>query len=921
MAKISVRAALVLLLLAAPQPRRAGERAPSIASVSLPLTFASNHGQFDPAVRFFARSRGCKLFFTDTEAIVQPGRGAPVHIRLAGANLRPRVSGRVEQPGRSNYFVGKDPGRWRTSVRTFGQVAYEGVYPGIDLVYYGNDRRLEFDFVVAPGSDPRSIALEFDGASRVSIGARGDLRIESADAEVSFEKPTVYQDAHTGRRAVTGEYALRGERRVVFDIGDYDRELPLVIDPALLGFSSYLGGAGSESADAITVDALGNIYVSGNTSSADFPTLAVSGAVLNGNGDVFVAKFKPDASALVYSTFLGGSSSETGYGIAVDAAGNAYVAGQTGSDDFPTRNAYQSRFAEGGSDAFLFKLDSTGALIFSTFLGGRASDGCAGLAIDPGANVYLTGETRSTDFPTTAGAFDRTCGTDGTCNPAEFGATYDAYVTKFDSGGKLVYSTYLGGSRDENLGGVGGAIAVDAAGNAYVTGTTYSIDFPTKNPYQAARRGTVDAFVTKLDATGSSLVWSTYLGGKEYESGNCIAVDPGGDVYVGGGTRSADFPFVNAFQSYTGNGYSTAFIARFSADGARLVYSSCLGGKPAFVNGEIARGIALDRDGNAYIAGESTSPDFPGTNAFQPPQGSSNAFVAKICPTGCLVYATTLGGPGQDIAYGIAVDASGNAYVVGETDSEEFPTAYAFQGKHGGAQFDAFMAKLVDSPLQLSPLTLDLGDIALSRQSKAQTITLRNTGTADVKINSIEKKAPGTSSSCGEFTVSNPQLPFTVAAGEKRDISVVFAPARDVDYDCLLQVGVDSPRRALGQVKLTGIGSGLVKVRTEYSSVYQGGRQEFSLTFTNPLSTSLSFDFYLVLIPPNGLAAPMAQTPVSLSGDQVVKIEDLVLPVGSSADTGKYTMAAITTRSDTGILWTSMAQFTVYRLYYPPAKQ
>jgi hypothetical protein len=414
------------------------------------------------------------------------------------------------------------------------------------------------------------------------------------------------------------------------------------------------------------------------------------------------------------------------------------------------------------------------------------------------------------------------------------------------------------------------------------------------------------------------------LGGNEYETGYAIALDRNGDVYVAGGTESPDFPAVNAFQSYAGEGLWNAFITRFSADGMRLVYSSCLGGNPSFVNGEIAHGIAIDREGNAYIAGESTSPNFPGVNPFQPPQPSSNGFVAKVCPTGCLVYATTLGGHGQDHVNAIAVDASGNAYVVGQTDSTEFPTAFAFQKNHGGSQFDAFMAKVVDVPLSLSTLTLDLGDIPLSHQSKPQAITLTNTGSADLKIESIEKKETGavaSSSSCGAFAISGPQLPFTIPAAGKRDLSVVFTPAADADYDCFLQIGVAQPLRAMARTKLLGIGSGLVSVKIEYSYVYQGGNAEFSLKFTNPTSQPLQFDLYLFLMFPNGPRVPLMEVPIALSGDQAVKIEEIKLPIPATAPTGKYTLGGIAARSDTGFLCVSTAEFTVNRPFYVPPKQ
>jgi len=342
--------------------------------------------------------------------------------------------------------------------------------------------------------------------------------------------------------------------------------------------------------------------------------------------------------------------------------------------------------------------------------------------------------------------------------------------------------------------------------------------------------------------------------------------------------------------------------------------------RPAEVNGEIAHGIALDRDGNAYIAGESTSPDFPGVNAFEPPQASTNAFVAKIGPKGSLVYSTTLGGNGSDHASGIAVDASGNAYVTGQTDSTEFPTAFAAREGRGGGDLEAFIARIVDAPLLLSTLTLDVGDLPLGHGSKTRTLTLTNTGTADMKVNSIEKKLTGDSSGCDVFTVSNEQLPFTIPAGNKRDVSVAFAPAADADYRCVLQVGVAEPVRAVARTELLGLGAGLVSVRTEYASVYQGFNAEFSLKFTNPLSAAIAFDLYVVVNSPTGQQAVIGQMPVVLSADQVKKIDEILFPVASSAPIGKYTITALAVR-DGGILCANTASFTVYRIAYPPRQE
>lgn len=499
--------------------------------------------------------------------------------------------------------------------------------------------------------------------------------------------------------------AATSSRRV--QVGDYDRTRPLVIDPVLV-YATYLGGSLADAGRRIAVDAAGNAYVTGATSSADFPTTAGALATTSTRPEAFVTKLNPAGTALLYSTYLGGSGADDGFDIAVDAAGNAYVTGITNSPDFPTTaGAFQATLAGGFfGDAFVTKLNPTGsALVYSTYLGGTGANQGRGIAVDTAGSAYVTGRTESADFPTTAGAFDTTP------NDTAFG---DAFVTKLNpAGSDLVYSTYLGGiGSDQGLG-----VALDAAGHAYVVGFTNSSDFPTTpgSHDRVLNNGVgfnADAFVTKLDPTGSALIYSTYLGGRSDDTGLAIAVDAASSAYVTGGTQSDDFPTTfGAFDGVLG-GNQDAFITKLDPAGAMLVYSTFLGGSFP----DLGSDIKVDGAGRAHVTGNTGSVNFPTTaDAFQATLAggfSSDAFVTILDPTGTLlVYSTYLGGTGGDFGHGIALDAAGNTYVVGFTESADFPvTAGAFDTTLGGLS-DAFVAKIgenVAPPPDTTPPTITI---------------------------------------------------------------------------------------------------------------------------------------------------------------------------------------------------------------------
>ena len=679
---------------------------------NLPLSFEANHGQSDSTVKFLSRGSGYSLFLTSDEAVLvlsqseadesrtasrvartavraRDRKSAVVRMTLVNANPRSQTAGHHELPGKSHYFIGNDPAKWRTNIPTYAKVKYEGVYPGVDLVYYGNHGQLEYDFVVAPGADPGVVTLAFEGAREVHIDARGELVLGVEGGVVRQHKPVVYQEVAGVKQEVAGRYVMKGKRQVGFRVAAYDPSRPLIIDPVLV-YSTYLGGSGIDAGFGIAVDGAGSAYVTGTTRSTDFPTTAGAAQTTHAGGfdDAFVTKLDATGSGLVYSTYLGGSAFDSGSDIAVDVTGSAYVTGSTSSNDFPTTaGAVQTTHAGGVYDAFVTKMDATGSLVYSTYLGGSDDDGGSDIAVDAAGSAYVTGSTASTDFPTTLGAAQTT----------NAGGRSDAFVTKLDAAGSgLVYSTYLGGSGV--FGDVGLGIAVDGAGSAYVTGDTASTDFrTTAGAAQTTFAGGRDAFVTKLDATGSGLVYSTYLGGGFSDVGFGIAVDGAGSAYVTGSTSSNDFPTTAGAVQTTGAGRVDAFVTKLDTTGSRLVFSTYLGGS----DDDGGSDIAVDAAGSAYVTGDTTSPNFPTTaGAVQTTHagGAHDAFVTTLDATGSLVYSTYLGGSFIDSGTGIAVDGAGSAYVTGETRSTNFPTtAGAFQTTHAGG-LDVFVAKIATLP-------------------------------------------------------------------------------------------------------------------------------------------------------------------------------------------------------------------------------
>jgi hypothetical protein len=718
----------------------------------LPLSFEANQGQTDPRVRFVAQGQGYTLFLTSDEGVLvlrKPGHkgiriageddSSAVAMRLVGANPEGDVSGMEQLEGKSNYFIGNDPTKWRTDIPNYAKVRYGNVYPGVDLVYYGSQGRLEYDFVVAAGGDPQAIRLAFEAIDReqarrsqrtasLRINGSGDLLVSLNGSEIRLHKPTAYQLVpDRGQRTTSGgirhlietEYVLESDGQVGLRVAPYDNTKALVIDPVLT-YSTRLGGSNSGDMGAsIAVDSASDVYVTGITDSLDFPMVNQIPGSCPGTCGIFsvafVTKINAAGNALVYSSLVGsGSSFSEGHGISVDVFGNAYLAGLTSAADFPSVNqiagACLGTCGTGGNqNVFVTKISAAGnALIYSSVLGGSNNDDGFAIAVDGFGNAYLTGLTNSTDFPQ-VNPIPGACL--GTCGTGSF--PQDAFVTEVNAAGNaLVYSSFLAGSAFTE----GFGIAVDGSGNAYVAGLTQSADFPRVNQIAGACLGTCgtgansDGFVTKINAQGASLAYSSVFGGSGFDDGAAIAVDASGNAYLTGSTGSADFPQVNQINracprgcALGGTAPGDAFVTKINSTGTSIVYSSIVGGD----RDDEGRGIAVDSLGNAYLTGFTQSVNFP---SFHPIKGAclgtcskklaDNVFVVEVNAAGsALVFSSSIGGSATDEGFAVAVDWAGNAYLTGSTQSADFPQVNQISGAclgSCGTSFnqDAFVIKI-----------------------------------------------------------------------------------------------------------------------------------------------------------------------------------------------------------------------------------
>lgn len=658
-----------------------------------PLYFVSNNGQVHEQALYYARTPRFTLWLTHSGLVFdsrQSGARDVSRMVFIGADEDPEIFSADEAAYKVNYFQNDSPEDWITGISTSKAVYYENLYRGVDLKVYGTGQNIQYDWVVNPGADPEAIRFAFKGVDSARISEDGRLVIKTAFGEMVHQHPVTFQIIDGEKKHVESAFTAREDNAFGFEVDEYDQSRPLYIDPLILVFSTYLGGSDEDIGYGVAVDSSGNGYVTGKTWSTNFP---VQNYYMNdpgdGTEDVFVTKMSEDGSSLIYSTYIGATgegSFEEGQGIAVDDSGCAYVTGLTASSNFPTVNPYMTD--TGNTDAFVCKLSAAGdSLVYSTYLGGNAVDAGYDIAVDSSGYAFITGYTASTDYPTAIPYMT---------DPGD--GTYDAFVTKLSqAGNSLEYSTYLGGSSEGGGNDFGFGIDIDGTGCAYVTGDTEGTTFPLLNEYMSHPGDYGEnVFVTKFSAAGNTLVYSTYLGGTSDDYAKDIAVDSAGNAYVTGYTESNDFPTANPYQASM-NGYSDAFVTKFSAAGNTLEYSTYIGGEDT----DQGHGIDVDPDGCAFITGETYSYDYPEVDSYMSYAGSKDAFVTKFSAAGnTLEYSTFLGGSsgggeggpsdyGRDIAFGVP----SYVYVTGYTESDDFPTVNEYMSDPGDNNKDAFVAK------------------------------------------------------------------------------------------------------------------------------------------------------------------------------------------------------------------------------------
>lgn len=665
----------------------------------LPLGFEANFGQAEPEVKFISHGFDYNLLLTNKSIslVSNHKNSSSLSLEFVGASNKVNVSGKNELLSKTNYLIGQDSTKWKKEIPNYSQVSYQEIYPGIDLLFYGNKKHLEYDFVVAPNQNPGAIKLKFQGLTEpLVINSSGDLILETESGTIYQHKPFIYQEITGSKTPVVGSYKIIESNLVGFSLGEYDENQPLIIDPEI-SYSSYLGGALTDQASAIAIDAQGSVYIVGTTSSTNFPTTSALQRNFGGGPfDVFVAKFNAAGTSLIYATYFGGSSLDQGFDIEVDSTGSAYITGLTLSANFPTQNPLQQSKGGGVFDAFVSKLSPAGnSLIYSTYLGGNDDDQAFSLAINKEGNAFITGSTSSRNFPGTQGM--------------NISGPSDGFVTQLNiQGNQIVYSRFLGGNDEEEC----AAIVVDSNNNAYITGDTFSTNFPTVRSIQPGLSGVQDAFLTKLKADGS-ILYSTYFGGNNNESGVDLAVDSDSNVYLLGTTNSTNLLTKLPLQRTLAGG-TDSFLVKVDPTGENFMYSTYLGGRAD----DTATAISLDPLGDVYITGTTFSTDFPVTKPVQDKnKGMNDAFISVIDPAGAnFIYSTYLGGKAQDVSLGMVVDKNGTVFLAGSSMSSDFPITNAFQRISGGNS-DAFLTRITNELPSPS-----LPDFALTISPNSQTI-------------------------------------------------------------------------------------------------------------------------------------------------------------------------------------------------------
>jgi len=887
---------------------------------NLPLTFELNEGQSYPQVRFLSRSQGYTAFLTTggmtlslrtrgVAAIAVAGdlpaapsssqpTSATLQFALVGAVANPVVVGEDPQPGRVNYFMGNDPAKWHTNVPTYAKVRYKNVYPGIDLVYYGSNRQLEYDFEIQPGADPNKIQFAIQGARQIDLDAEGNLVLTTANGELHFQSPSVYQESNGRKTAVSGGYVVKDPTHIGFQIAHYDSSQSLVIDPVLV-YSTYLGGSGTDQPYGIAVDSSGSVYVAGCTDSANFP-LATLGSLPGNTYHVFVAKLDASGSNLVYADYIGGNSQDCGIALVLDNAKNVYVTGATQSSNFPIVKPYQAQ-QPGPYSGFLTRVSADGSsLLYSTYLGGNTLDQPTSVAIDGLGQVHVAGYTQSQNFPV-ANAYQATVS-------ANQGGIYGDYgfLTKFSpDGSSLVYSTYFSGNSNvvQDCGvpcwpspyNVVNAVAVDANGNAYLSGVTNTYNFPsTAGAYSTTNSTQQDAtigFVSKFSSVGS-LAYSTYFFGS---SGapvwiSAIAVDGSGSAYVTGtGQSDGTFPITSTSICDPGTygfGCSYAFVTRFDPTGSSLLYSTFLGPN----NYASPQAIALDGSDNAYVLATALSGLLQTNNAIELYTSKSDLLLVEIDPAATTqLFSTYLGGSGNDSPAGVALDLAGNIYVAGSSNSTDFPvTPAAFQGIPGG-NTDAVLVKIGPGSAPgviLNPSDLQFASESVGSTSPAQSVVVRNMGSATLSIASIVAS--------GDFAESDTCGGSVLAAGSCT-VSVTFTPTAAGSRSGSVMIS-DNAAGSPHAISLLGVGSAVVASLSPASLT-------FSNTQVGTSSAAQTVTLSTVGALPLGIiqsTGPFSQTnncPGLLPSGASCQFQITFTPVSTGASTGALTLTNIASDS------------------------
>lgn len=821
---------------------------------ALPLAFEANEGQSDPRVKYLARGNGYTLFLTANDAVfavhsssraqsaatgrfdrmrgrraavLSEGKSAAIHMQMLGANAHPAILAGSQAPGVINYYIGNDRSRWHEGVKQYSSVDYRDVYPGVDVVYHGEQRQLEFDFIVAPGASAGPIQLGFSGASRIATDDAGNLVLSSSAGDVLLHKPVAYQEKNGQREPVEVAFQEMGANEVGFALGAYDHNRELVIDPTLT-YATYFGGNNEDEIFGIAIDSKNNVYVTGESeSTTGFPG---GDAPTANKFYVFVSKLT-SSGVLTYTTFLGGTPNSTntnndsGYAVAADSSGSAYVTGITDSTTFPivspTTAPQPTKGDNGGnctnlkgsnsacSDAFALKLNSTGTPVWSTFIGGQNADDGYAIALDSMGNVWVAGDTFSSSFYPNSHATTTPLYTDFNNGSTLSPPPDDGFVVEINNAGTapFLYSTYLGGSFADQVNG----IAIDGSNNVYVTGETGSTDFPTTGgAYKTtcgsdgncnAHNGAVydDAFVTKITAGGGSLSYSTYIGGSSDDYAFGIAVDGSGDAYITGQTTDDDthttppvpYPTTSGAYSptYNSSASSNAFVTEVNPNGTGLVYSTFLGGSVQ----DYGNGIAVDQFGDTYVTGGTLSSNFPVTNGSTLNNGanttSSDAFVTEFLIGGAqLGFSTYLGGSGNENAqasgaYGsIALDSSNNMWVAGSTNSTNFPTAGTpAESAYGGGPYDGFIAEYSTATLPAFSVTATTPSAVNPGSSATSTVTLTSidsySGSVTLSCAVAGGGSPAPSCSASNAFSTNPVTPTASGAAATLTITTTGSTA------------------------------------------------------------------------------------------------------------------------------------------------